>query len=57
MVERVDAPAIHYADVAALSGHHCPDGSHLDVRETRAFTMALAGIAKDTLVSSRTPGP
>jgi len=57
MVGRTDAPAIHFADEPDLAESRCPDGSHLDVRDTDAFTRALAGIVQQKLVSSRSPGP
>jgi hypothetical protein len=34
--------AVHCEDVPALRGFTCPDESHLDVRDKRAFTRALA---------------
>jgi hypothetical protein len=42
LVARVGAPAIHTADVPSLRGFDCPDGSHLDHRDTERFTTALA---------------
>jgi hypothetical protein len=40
-VETVKAPAIHFEDVPSLSGFTCPDGVHLDYRDSDAFTVAL----------------
>jgi hypothetical protein len=37
---------IFYADIPALAGFTCPDGSHLDVRDKAAFTRALADALK-----------
>jgi hypothetical protein len=37
----VQAPSLNYADVPALSAFVCPDGSHLDVRDQKAFTREL----------------
>jgi hypothetical protein len=36
------APLIHFADFPEMAGFICPDGSHLDFRDKRAFTQALA---------------
>ncbi len=35
------APTIHWVDVPGMARLSCPDGSHLDARDTRAFTEAL----------------
>ena len=35
------ADTLHFADVPALAAFDCPDTSHLDVRDTPAFTAAL----------------
>jgi len=42
---------IHTEDYPALSGFTCPDGSHLDVRDTVAFTRALAVIVRQELIA------
>ena len=52
-IRTVDAPAVHFADVPALSGFICPDGSHLDARDQAAFTRALVA----TLYTSRQKNP
>ena len=49
LVARVDAPAIHFADEPALSAYRCPDGSHLDVRDTADFTRDLADLVRERL--------
>ena len=41
-VRLVGTPALHFEDVPAMRSLVCPDGSHLDYRERRAFTAALA---------------
>lgn len=38
------ATAIHWQDYPDLSGFFCPDGSHLDKRDTKAFTEKLAAV-------------
>jgi len=38
----VDAPTIHYGDVAEMREFHCPDGSHIDRQDREAFTRILA---------------
>jgi hypothetical protein len=35
------ADMIHFKDVDGMSGYNLPDASHLDVRDKRAFTLAL----------------
>ncbi len=42
LARNVGAPAVHFADDPALRQFHCPDGSHLDVRDRARFTSALA---------------
>jgi hypothetical protein len=37
---------IHWEDDAALGSFNCPDGSHLDCRDTVAFTRALGGVIR-----------
>ena len=37
---------IHADDYPSLTAFNCPDGEHLDQRDTRAFTQALARIVK-----------
>jgi hypothetical protein len=41
---KVDALTIHFEDHPALQGFHMPDGSHLDQRDTPAFSKALGEI-------------
>lgn len=53
MVSGVDAPAVHYRDEPALAHYSCPDGSHIDVRDTPAFTRSLALIARDRIAAHR----
>lgn len=43
---RIDAPTIHFADYAELSGFVCHDGSHLTIREAPAFTRSFVPILK-----------
>jgi hypothetical protein len=43
------AKTIHFRDYPALSQFDCPDGSHLDYRDTQAFTKALAEVVAETL--------
>ncbi|MFC2174111.1 hypothetical protein ACFLU6_16055, partial [Acidobacteriota bacterium] len=40
----VGAPAIHFEDHEALRGFECPDGSHLDGRDSDRFTRALVSV-------------
>jgi len=49
LAAQTSAIAIHAEDYTALSGFTCRDGSHLDVRDTRAFTRALAHIVRQEL--------
>jgi len=49
LVASVDAPAIHFADEKTLSAYRCPDGSHLDVRDTAGFTRDLARVVRERL--------
>jgi len=49
LVAAVGVPAIHYADHEELASFVCPDGSHLDVRDTERFTRTLADIVRETL--------
>lgn len=46
---QTSAITIHAEDWPSLSRYTCPDGSHLDVRHTRAFTRALAVIVRQEL--------
>ena len=39
---RVGAPTLHFDDVPAMRELVCPDGSHLDYRQRKVFTAALA---------------
>lgn len=41
---QTQAKTIHFRDYPALSRFDCPDGSHLDSRDTKAFTIALAEV-------------
>ena len=43
LAEITKAVPIHFQDVRALSVFDCPDGSHLDFRDTRRFTEAFVG--------------
>ncbi|MEO2242926.1 MAG: hypothetical protein ABGX49_04595 [Candidatus Poseidoniia archaeon] len=43
-VAQVDAPSIHFEDFPALSRFFCPDGSHLDGKDSLAFTDAMLAI-------------
>ena len=43
------AQTIHFREYPALSQFDCPDGSHLDYRDTAAFTTALAEVLAGTL--------
>jgi hypothetical protein len=52
LVARVKAPAIHFADEPTLSAYRCPDGSHLDVRDTADFTRDLARVVRERLAHS-----
>lgn len=45
----VRAKTIHFRDYPSLSHFDCPDGSHLDYRDTPAFTKALAEVFVETL--------
>jgi len=38
---QIGAPAVNFADIPTLKHFECPDGSHLDYRDRRAFTEAL----------------
>lgn len=40
----VPAGTVHFADYPSLSGYDCPDGSHLDQRDSPRFTRALAEV-------------
>lgn len=43
------AKTIHFRDYPALSQFDCPDGSHLDYRDSEAFTKALVEVLAETL--------
>ncbi len=43
------AKTIHFREYPALSQFDCPDGSHLDYRDTEAFTTALTELLAETL--------
>ncbi|MHC4817445.1 MAG: hypothetical protein ACYTF8_05280 [Planctomycetota bacterium] len=45
------AITVHAEDKRSLSRFTCRDGSHLDVRDTRAFTLALAAIVRQELIA------
>ena len=45
----VRARTIHFNDYPSLSQFECPDGSHLDYRDTAAFTKALAEVLVEIL--------
>ena len=47
LVAGTKAITIHSDDYPSLSNFHCPDGSHLDYRDARRFTTALAQIVKN----------
>lgn len=49
LVERVGGPAVHFADYEELRSVPTPDGSHLDLRDTEAFTRALARVLAEQL--------
>lgn len=38
------AITIHFEDYPSLSGFHCPDGSHLDIKDAARFTRELVTI-------------
>ena len=42
IVPLVGGKGLYYADEPSLRDFTCPDGSHLDVRDKRRFTLALA---------------
>jgi hypothetical protein len=46
LVPMAGGKGIYFADVPALAGFTCPDGSHLDVRDKKRFTQALAEAIK-----------
>lgn len=46
LVAMAGGKGIYFADVPALAGFTCPDGSHLDVRDKKRFTQALAEAIK-----------
>ena len=41
LAELTGAETVHWRDVPALRGFDCPDTSHVDMRDTPAFTAAL----------------
>ena len=45
VVASTTATTIHWQDHPDLSGFFCPDGSHLDKRDTKAFTEKLVAVA------------
>ena len=45
------AVTIHFEDYPELSAFECPEGSHLDFRDAKRFTKALARILADELQS------
>ena len=53
LAKKTSALAIHSDDHDGLNGYVCGDGSHLDFRDTPAFTRALARIAREKLAKSR----
>ncbi len=52
----IGAPAIYFSDVPVLKAFDCPDGSHLDKRDTARFTKALLStlrpLARSTMLNS-----
>ena len=40
-VASTTAGTLHFEDLPSLRGYTCPDGSHLDARDTKRFTSAL----------------
>lgn len=50
--DRTSGRTVHFSDYPSLSGYECPDGSHLDVRDTEAFTRALAAVIEQIVTSS-----
>lgn len=46
IVEGLDVEAVHFEDHPELRGFECPDGEHLDYRDARRFTAALARIVE-----------
>ena len=49
-VRRVAAPALYFKDVPALAELECPDGSHLDLRDTGMFARVFAAELKKRLL-------
>lgn len=49
LVERSGALAIHFEDFPSLRSFRLPDDSHLDHRDSAAFSRALAAAVKDQL--------
>jgi len=49
LAARTTALTIHFSDFPALSGFHCPEGSHLDHRDAVVFTKSLAEILREKL--------
>lgn len=45
VVASTTAQTIHWQDYQSLSGFNCPDGSHLDAKDTVAFTNAFTLVA------------
>ena len=45
------ASTINFADYRELSGYTCPEGSHLDSKDSPVFTRALARI-----IQAKVPG-
>ena len=46
-VARDQLTAVHFADYPALKDFNCPDGTHLDYRESSLFTTALVTILNE----------
>ena len=47
------AKTIHFRDYPTLFQFDCPDGSHLDYRDTQAFSTALGEVLAETLNARR----
>lgn len=49
LASAVPAPTIHFEDFDGLSPYECPDGGHLDYRDSTPFTRSLAEIIHQKL--------
>jgi hypothetical protein len=54
LAKDVGAPCLHFADDSELREFHCPDGSHLDARDSERFTRVLHARIMDLLRSDGT---